>query len=273
VVFSSGFFGFFAHAGFLAGLRELGVAPSAYAGASSGAIVAAMAASGMPEADIQTLLFSLTRNAFWDPPPRYRIIRAALRGFRGTGGYLQGKAFANLLQALPVQDFESCTTPLVITATNLTGRTESAFHQGDLIPAICASGAVPILFQPVDINGSLYTDGGIVSKAPIRALADHVALDRILVHMVPSANLEDPPNGFLSRRWTPWRIQHLAVNIARQHAYALDVERLSQAGVETLEIRYDGPPAGPNRLENGREAYDRGRANALRLVSWLNGEA
>ena len=38
VVFSSGFFGFFAHAGFLAGLRDFGMAPSGYSGASSGAI-------------------------------------------------------------------------------------------------------------------------------------------------------------------------------------------------------------------------------------------
>jgi len=38
VAFSSGFFGFFAHAGFLAALRELEITPSAYSGASSGAI-------------------------------------------------------------------------------------------------------------------------------------------------------------------------------------------------------------------------------------------
>jgi len=35
VAFSSGFFGFFAHAGFLAAQRELGILPSVYAGASS----------------------------------------------------------------------------------------------------------------------------------------------------------------------------------------------------------------------------------------------
>ena len=50
IAFSSGFFGFFAHAGFLAGIRESGITPSAYTGASSGAIVAAMAASGMDDA-------------------------------------------------------------------------------------------------------------------------------------------------------------------------------------------------------------------------------
>ena len=49
VVFSSGFFGFFAHAGFLAALRDRNIQPSGYAGASSGAIIAAMAASNMSE--------------------------------------------------------------------------------------------------------------------------------------------------------------------------------------------------------------------------------
>jgi predicted acylesterase/phospholipase RssA len=55
VVFSSGFFGFFAHAGFLAALRELDINPVGYSGSSSGAILAAMAASGMTEAYINQL--------------------------------------------------------------------------------------------------------------------------------------------------------------------------------------------------------------------------
>ena len=39
-VMSSGYFGFFAHAGFLQGLKNLGVEPDFYAGSSSGALVA-----------------------------------------------------------------------------------------------------------------------------------------------------------------------------------------------------------------------------------------
>jgi predicted acylesterase/phospholipase RssA len=57
VVFSSGFFGFFAHAGFLSAIRELKIQPSGYSGASSGAIIAAMAASKMSDEEIKNILF------------------------------------------------------------------------------------------------------------------------------------------------------------------------------------------------------------------------
>lgn len=43
-VMSSGFFEFFAHAGFLQALEGLGVRPDAYAGTSSNALVVAYAA-------------------------------------------------------------------------------------------------------------------------------------------------------------------------------------------------------------------------------------
>jgi len=82
VAFSSGFFGFFAHAGFLAALRELEITPSAYSGASSGAIVAAMAATGMSDLSIRKMLFSIEDSV------RIRDFRCRLR-WRPTGsGFL-----------------------------------------------------------------------------------------------------------------------------------------------------------------------------------------
>ena len=101
VVFSSGFFGFFAHAGFLAALREMNIVPSAYAGASSGAIVAAMAAAEMGSDDIRDLLFNVNKDDFWDPDPLPKFLKSALRLFRGYTGYLRGNGFARLLQKLP----------------------------------------------------------------------------------------------------------------------------------------------------------------------------
>jgi NTE family protein len=47
----------------------MNLVPSAYAGASSGAIVAAMAASEMPGSAIKALLFNVKKSDFWDPDP------------------------------------------------------------------------------------------------------------------------------------------------------------------------------------------------------------
>ncbi len=267
VAFSSGFFGFFAHAGFLAAIREAEIRPSAYAGASSGAIVAAMAASGMSDGAIREMLFGLKKTDFWDPDPWYVVLLNAIRLFRGYTGYLKGDGFARLLTKLPVRRFEECNTPLAISATNLSQRKQTIFTDGDLIRAIQASGSVPILFKPVEMNGSLYLDGGITGKAPVEPLADLCELDRIIVHFIASNNVEEARHGFLRKRLAPWHIQHLAVNVARQEAYQKELAMVRKRGVEVIEIRTESPALSPNSLHKGPEAYNTAKTSAAKLLS------
>jgi len=267
IAFSSGFFGFFAHAGFLAAIRESGIEPTAYAGASSGAIVAAMAASGMSTTAVKEMLFSLRKRDFWDPDPWHSILSDALRCFRGCIGYLRGDGFGRLLQRLPARTFEECHTPLAVSATDLTHKREVIFTQGDLIQAIQASGSVPVLFKPVSINGALCCDGGITGKAPVEALARLSELDIILVHFIASDNVKEGAHAFMKKRFTPWHIQHLAVNIARQKAYRKEVELIKSRGVDVIEIRTNAPAISPNRLQNGPEAYEAARIATLKILT------
>jgi len=267
VTFSSGFFGFFAHAGFLAAVREAEIASSAYAGASSGAIVAAMAASGMSDGAIREMLFGLKKADFWDPDPWGIVMLNAIRLFRGYTGYLIGDGFARLLRKLPVRRFEECNTPLAISATNLSERKQTIFTDGDVIKAIQASGSVPTLFKPVAMNGSLYLDGGITGKAPVEALTNLCELDRIIVHFIASNNVEEGRHRFLKKRFSPWHIQHLAVNIARQEAYQKEKKMVQMRGIEVIEIRTESPALGPNSLHKGPEAYKAARASALKHLS------
>ena len=267
VAFSSGFFGFFAHAGFLAALRELEITPSAYSGASSGAIVAAMAATGMSDLSIRKMLFSVQKEDFWDPDPLPLVFKKALRLFRGYTGYLGGKGFAQILRGLPAERVEECQVPLAITATDLTLKREKVFTRGDLVKAIQASGAVPVLFKPVRIKEALYVDGGVTNKAPLKAVADLVDLEEIIVHFIASGNVEEKTQGFLKRRLTPWHIQHLAVNIARQEAYQRQLEIVRMRGVEVIEVKTNAPAVGPNRLERGRAAYNSAKASTLKILS------
>ena len=266
IVFSSGFFGFFAHAGFLAGLRDLGMAPSGYSGASSGAILAAMAAGNMTDPLIKEILFSLSKSDFWEPDPVPTLLRSLLNLMRGYTGYLRGDGFARLLEKIPIRRFEECLTPLVITATNLTQRKEDVFIRGNLIKAIQASGAVPMLFKPVEIDGSLYVDGGVVNKAPVQALADLIQPDKIIVHFIPSADLESPANNFLKRRMTPWHIHSLCFDISRQEAYQRQRDLVRERGIEIMEVRTDAPLVGPNSLEKGPLAYNKAREATLKIL-------
>ncbi len=270
VVFSSGFFGFFAHAGCLSALRELKIVPGGYAGASSGAIVAAMAASNMTDPAIKELLFNLKKSDFWDPDPFAFILKRLLRLLRGYTGYLRGEGFARLLEQLPIKRIEDCPTPLVIAATNLSLQREEIFTRGSLIKGIQASGAVPMLFKPVDIKGSLYVDGGMVNKAPVQALAELIRPEKILVHFIASDNIGSRANSFLKKRMTPWHIHQLAVNISRQEAYQRQCDMVRQRGIEVIEIRTDAPPVGPNSLEKGPVAFRRAREATLDILARKN---
>jgi NTE family protein len=267
VVFSSGFFGFFAHAGVLSAVRDSGIHPTGFAGSSSGAIVAAMAACGMPDEKIQRVLFDLRKGDFWDPDPPGTLLRYALRGFRGYTGYLKGKGFERLLETLPVRRIEECSVPLLIAATDLTLKREAVLTRGELIPALHASGAVPGLFKPARVGSSWCVDGGIVDKAPVRALAEHIQPARILVHFLPSGNVSGDTDGFLSKRFTPWHVQHLGVSIARQAAYDHQVALAESRGIEIVEIRTSPPSVSPNRLHAGPNAYAQARQAALEALS------
>ncbi len=266
VAFSSGFFGFFAHAGFLAALRKTGLAPLAYAGASSGAIVAAMAACGMPDDAIKEMLFNVKKADFWDPDPIPKVLARALRLFRGYGGYLNGNGFAALLERLPVKQIEACQRPLAISAVDVTHKKEKIFTRGNLLKAIQASGSVPMLFKPTAINGHLYLDGGISSKAPVEALARLSRLDTILVHFITSENVKKPGNDFMKKRFTPWRTQHIAINTARMMDYERQKRIVSMLGVEIVEINTEAPSVGPGSLDKGPAVYEAARASALKAL-------
>ena len=269
VVFSSGFFGFYAHAGVLAAMRELGFRPAGYAGTSAGAIVAAMAACNMPDAEIRDILFRLKKKDFWDPDPPGSLWRSLLRGLRGYTGYLRGRGFASLLERIPARRIEDCPTPLVIAATDLTRQTEAVLVRGDLVRAVHASGAVPGLFKPVRVRDGWCVDGGMVDKAPVLALADRIRPARILVHYLASGNLSHRTDAFLSRRFTPWHIHALSVSIARNVAYEHQCALARARGIEMVEVRTDPPPVGPGRLAAGPEAYRHAREAALGALSGL----
>jgi len=269
VAFSSGFFGFFAHAGFLAAVREMNMMPSAYAGASSGAIVAAMAASEMSDEEIRKLLFNVNKSDFWDPDPLLRLLKNALRLFRGYTGYLRGEGFKRLLKRLPAEQFEECAYPLAISAVDVSHRREKIFTSGNLISAVQASGSVPMLFKPMEIDGIFYLDGGISGKAPVEALADLSALDTILIHFIASGNVRESGPDFMRKKFTPWRMQHIAINTARMEDYERQKRVVALRGVEVVEINTEVPSLGPNSLDKGPEAYEAARRSALEQLASL----
>ncbi len=257
IAFSSAFFGFFAHAGCLKALEDLGVKAAGYGGSSAGAIVAAFAASGVDAGTISRNIFRLRKDDFWDTEQLYRTIAAAFRLFRGWRGRVQGEKLKALLdELLPIKVFEELKIPCVITGTNLTEKRKEIISSGSIADAVIASLTVPWLFKLKQIGDNLFLDGGLADKAPVEALADHIAPEVIIVNYIYSEGLQEITANFLAKCFTPHRAFMLATSVARHEHYLTQKRLVEQRGIRVIELCPPVPPVHPDRLAAGPHAFD-----------------
>jgi NTE family protein len=265
LVLSAGFFGFYGHAGFLRGLFEAGLTPSAYAGTSAGGLVAAYAAAGASVGEIEELVLKQTQKTFWDPDPLGAVMDIARGGFKSTG-LLKGERFRGLLEStLPKKTFESCPTPLLLVATNLSDASEEVFDQGELAPRVHATCAYPGLFRAVKLDGRLFWDGGLVDKAPVAALADSEigkGLDAILVHYLPSRTRET-----LSGMFAYPRGMAAAMAAVRRRHFRLQLEVMAARKIPVHVVVSTLPPVSPTTMERGFDAFAQARLGAARALA------
>lgn len=148
---SSGFFGFYAHAGFLSALEDAGLTPRLITGSSAGALAGGLWAAGVSAGAMRDVLLKLERRDFWDPALGL--------------GLLKGRLFRQRLnELLPVSAIEDAQVPLAISVFDIWSRRTVVRTAGDVATAIHASCALPGLFHPVWIDGRPYSDGGILDR-------------------------------------------------------------------------------------------------------------
>ena len=58
----------------------------------------------------------------------------------------------------------------MIGTTDLEHGSTFYFSQGELIKPILAAACIPVLFKPVEINGTKYIDGGILNNLPVEPI-------------------------------------------------------------------------------------------------------
>jgi len=163
---SSGFFGFYAHCGVIMALERSGVVPSKIVGASAGALVGGLWASGLSSEFISKEILRLKRSDFWDP---------------GLGlGLLRGKLFqTRLADILPVRNIEDCKINFSPAVYSIVRRKTISVKNGCMPSAIRASCAVPLMFQPVRVNNFWALDGGISERSGLNP--SHSG-ERVLYH-------------------------------------------------------------------------------------------
>jgi len=186
VLSSGGVRGTYAHTGFLQALQRLEIPITASAGCSAGALVGGFIASGTPLEAWVTTLAGITSCDFWTPDSVFRLIweMTAHKGRGYTGLSDTSAALKFIRDNLAVDTFDECLYPFHVLAVNLGTGKKAMFSDGALAPCMTASSAMPILYDPVRIDGEYYCDGALVDFAPTDAICCHHQLDVVIVHHV-----------------------------------------------------------------------------------------
>jgi NTE family protein len=158
IVLSGGALRGFAHAGVLKALNEAGIYPDVISGASAGSIVGAFYADGFTPDEIYEMFVNKKLTKFLE-------FIVPNKGFvRLTGLY------KTLLESLRAKQFNELKLPLFVAVTDLNEAKCVYLSEGELAPYIIASSTVPIMFQPMVINGVTYVDGGILNNLPLEPI-------------------------------------------------------------------------------------------------------
>jgi len=146
----------FAHVGVIKALEEAGIAPDIVTGSSSGAVVAALYASGRRAGELEQIALAMEKGD---------VVDLVLFG----KGWVKGEALQDFVNRLVGdQPIERLAKPFAVVATQARNGRMTVFNRGDTGVAVRASASVPNLFVPPVINGEEYVDGGLTSPVPVK---------------------------------------------------------------------------------------------------------
>lgn len=176
----------------------------------------------------------------------------------------RGQNVYNLLTKLTIEaqniDFKELPIPFYCVATNMETGKRVILENGNLAQAMSISSALPTLFQPIEYDGNLLMDGGIVDNYPIEVLKSK-QLDYII-----GVNVQED---LLTRD----EIQSVA-NILTQINSFRTVESMAQkAKLTDLYLQPNVEGFSVISFNRGSTIIDRGQASIKPYLDQLNGLA
>ncbi len=146
----------FAHVGVIKALEEGGIEADIVTGASSGAVVAALYASGYRAGRIERIALEVEESDLVD------LVAIGK-------GWVKGEALQEFVNRM-VEDrpIERLPRHFAVVATAAKSGRLTVFNHGNTGLAVRASASVPNVFVPPVINGEEYLDGGLLSPVPVK---------------------------------------------------------------------------------------------------------
>jgi len=151
-----------AHIGAWKALAEEGLVPSGIVGTSIGALIGALAASGMPPDEMRRRALAIGRTDI------VRVNRRAvwINGVRQPSVF-RGDVLRDCFEGLlPPEGWDALSMPVLINAVDLgSGETvwlgTSERIDVSLVDAVYASAALPVFYPPFEVDGLALVDGGV----------------------------------------------------------------------------------------------------------------
>jgi len=213
----------FAHIGVIKALEAQGIVPDLVVGTSAGAVVGALYAAGMSGFDLQRLALDMKEDmvADWTLPDR---------------GVLKGEALEEFInQKVKGRALDKLPKPFGAVATDLVRGEMVLFRLGNTGRAVRASSTVPGVFQPVEIAGREYVDGGLTSPVPAQS-ARAMGADFVIAVDISGGGRRGKPTGTLDVLLQTFAIMGQA--ISRHELKAADVViRPATAAVSSTDFQ------------------------------------
>lgn len=159
IAFSGGGAKGFTHIGALMAFEKFGIKPDILSGVSAGSIAAVLYGAGLSPMEIMQCFEDYGKFGDfteWNLPKT---------------GVFSLRKFGRLLEEwLPVRNLEEMKIPTIICASDLDKGTSVGWSKGEIVPRVLASCSIPVIFNPVKINGVHYVDGGVLRNLPAWAI-------------------------------------------------------------------------------------------------------
>jgi NTE family protein len=167
-----------AHIAVLEILEEEGIPVHAIAGTSSGSIIGALYAAGMPLSEIRRIALRTK----WNKIFKFTIPKMGLISSDGLYAFME--------EILPVKKFSALAIPFAAVATDLRTGDKVSITSGSVARAVQASCSLPVIFTPTEINKRLLVDGGVASQVPVRTVREELGTGTVIAVNVNYRALE-----------------------------------------------------------------------------------
>lgn len=246
-----------AHVGFLKALEEEHIRPDFISGSSMGSIVGACYAKGMSADEMRDIMRQLKVNDILDlnilPLTKLGLMKWT-KVRRLISSFLENCEFSDLK------------IPFSCVAVDIISGKLQLFDEGSVIDAILASSSMPTVFRPVEKEGMLLVDGGVLCRVPVKQVKAMGADVVVAVDVLGKCEQVDKVPNMISLITRVYDIMD---------AHRTADERRRSRRVVDLWLEPKMPEVSQYKMKYHDSAYDAGYAlgkeNAAKIAELLKG--